>query len=160
MSYFATAGSKVFIGGVINDKKEDFVAADFTSQSWIEIDGPENIGSVGDTAATITSSVINRGRDVTMKGTRNAGTMELILNINYADAGQIALLAAEKSVHNYAFKVEFNDAPEGGTPSQRMFIALVMSASEALDEANNIMKLNSSLAVNSNIVRINATEGP
>ena len=49
-----------------------------------------------------------------------------------------------------------HDAPAGGTPSERYFIAKVGSASEAYDTANAVMKLNASLWVNSNVVRVNA----
>ena len=52
--------------------------------------------------------------------------------------------------------VEFNDAPAGGTPSERLFIAKVASQSEQYDTANSVMKLNLSLAVNSNVVRVDA----
>ncbi|WP_237685028.1 hypothetical protein [Szabonella alba] len=53
-----------------------------------------------------------------------------------------------------------NDAPPGGTPSERYFVAVVGSASEAYDTANNVIKLNASLWVNSNVVRVNAAEDP
>ncbi|GAA5664511.1 hypothetical protein Brsp07_03003 [Brucella sp. NBRC 14130] len=158
MSIFATAGAKLFIGTALASKATDFVAADFTSQAWVQINNCENIGSFGDTAEEIKFNDIGKGRTQKLKGTRDAGSMAIVCGIDYADPGQIALLAAEKSIHDYAFKVEFNDAPEGGTPSQRMFVAKVMSAAEALDEANNVMKLNSSLGINSNIVRVNAAE--
>ncbi len=158
MGLYATAGSKLFIGTVLASKATDFVAADFTSQAWVQINNCENIGSFGDNAEEIKFNDIGMARIRKLKGTRDAGTMNVVCGIDYADPGQIALLAAEKSIHDYAFKVEFNDAPEGGTPSQRMFIAKVMSAAEALDEANNVMKLNSSLGINSNIVRVNAAE--
>ncbi len=156
MPIFATAGAKVFIGTVLDAKPTDFVAADFTSQSWTQVNNLESIGTFGDTATEITFDDIGKNRTQKLKGTRNAGNMEMVCGIDYADAGQIALLAAEKSIHDYAFKVEFNDAPEGGTPSQRLFIAKVMSAAEQLDTANNVMKLNSTLGINSNIVRVNA----
>ena len=39
------------------------------------------------------------------------------------------------------------------------FVAKVASAAEALDSANSVMKLNITLWVNSNIVKINATAG-
>lgn len=156
MPIFATAGSKIFIGGVLDAKPADFVASDFTSQTWVQVNNAENIGNFGDTATEITFDDIGKNRTQKIKGTRNAGNMELVFGQDYADPGQIALLAAEKSIHDYAFKVEFNDAPEGGTPSQRLFIAKVMSATEQLDTANNVMKLNSSLGINSNIVRVNA----
>ena len=56
----------------------------------------------------------------------------------------------------YAIKVTFNDAPSGGTPSERYFVALVMSAREQYDEANSVMKLAVTLEVDSNVVRVAA----
>ncbi|TKA98547.1 hypothetical protein FAZ78_00370 [Cereibacter changlensis] len=156
---FATNGAKLYIGGVLGWKATDFVEADFTSQTWVEIGETESLGSLGDTASEITFDGIATKRQRRLKGTRSAGTMEVVCGVDYEDDGQIALIAAEKTAHNFAFKLEFNDAPVGGTPSQRLFIATVASAAEALDTANSVMKLNSSLWVNSNIVRINAAEG-
>jgi hypothetical protein len=155
---FATNGAKLYIGGVIADPGVDLTTSTFTSETWVEIKETESLGTVGDTASEITFDGISQNRTKRLKGTRNAGTMDVVCGIDYADAGQIALLAAEKTPHDYAFRVVFNDAPEGGTPSERMFIAKVGSAAEALDTANNVMKLNSTLWVNSNIVRINAAE--
>ena len=129
MPIFATAGAKVFIGGVLDAKSVDFVAADFTSQTWTQVNHLESIGTFGDTATEITFDDIGLNRTQKLKGTKNAGNLEMVAGINYADAGQIALLAAEKSIHDYAFKVEFKDAPEGGTPSQRLFCLLYTSPS-------------------------------
>jgi hypothetical protein len=162
MSLYPVAGSKLYIGGVLADKATDFVAADFTSQTWVAIDGWEQMGAIGDTAQIITTSLINRGRDIKQKGTRNAGSMQNVFAIVPADAGQIALIAAEKTVDNYAFKVEFPDKPATGTaptPSQRLFVGLVTSAQEAGGEANTVMKLNATIEVNSNIVSVAADTG-
>ncbi|MBB3289904.1 MULTISPECIES: hypothetical protein [unclassified Rhizobium] len=162
MPIFATAGSKLYIGTAIDQKSTDFVAADFTSQAWVEVKELDTLGTLGDTSQAITQSIIGEGRDKTLKGTRNAGTMEVVTAIDYADAGQLAVIAAEKTPYDYAFKIVLNDAPATGsdpTPSQRLFIAKVMSAAEALDQANNVMKMNISLAINSNIVRVAATAG-
>lgn len=159
MPIFATAGSKVYIGGQHDDQDEDFVLADFDGESWTAINKMESIGSFGDSAEVITFDDINANRRKKIKGTRDAGNMELIAGIDYADAGQLALIAAEKTEHNYAVKVVFNDAPAGGTPSERYFVGIVMTAGEALDTANNVMKLNASIAINSNIVRVAAAAG-
>jgi hypothetical protein len=156
MTFFATAGSKVFIGGVLAPKASDFIVSDFNAVEWTEIKGLESIGTFGDTAQAVTFDDLSVGRTQTVKGTRNAGTMDLVAGIDYADAGQLALRAAEATKDNYAIKVVFNDAPVGGTPSARYFVGLVMSAAEALDAANNVMKLNGSIAINSNIVRVSA----
>jgi hypothetical protein len=85
--------------------------------------------------------------------------MTVVAAINAADAGQIALIAAEKSDHSFPFKVVFNDAPANGTPSERYFVAYVMSAVEQLDEANNTMVVNTSLEIDGNIVKVSAIAG-
>ncbi len=158
MTIYATNGAKLYIGGALANKSTDFAQSDFSGQSWTEIGETEGLGSIGDTSAEIAFSGIAANRDRRLKGTRNAGTMEVVCGLDYADAGQIALVAAEKTRHDYAFKLVLNDAPPGGTPSERYFIAAVGSAVEALDTANNVMKLNASLWVNSNVVKVNAAE--
>lgn len=162
MSLYPVAGCKIYIGSVLADKAADFTASDFSAVTWTAIDGWEQMGSIGDTAQTITTSLINRNRDVKQKGTRNAGQMQNVFSVMAADAGQIALIAAEKTSNNYAFKVELNDKPSSGTApasSQRLFIGLVTSAQEAGGEANTIQKLNSTIEINSNIVPVAATTG-
>lgn len=155
-SIFATSGSSVAIGQVLAAQSADFIASDFLAQSWVEIGWLENIGQFGDESAEVTFSAIGEGRLQKLKGTRNAGNMELVCGIDYEDDGQAAVRAAEATIHDYAFRVTFNDAPEGGTPSYRYFIAKVMSAREQLDGADNVMKLNATLGINSNIVRVAA----
>lgn len=153
---FATAGSKLYVGGPLAAQTSDLDITDFAGQSWVRINWMENIGAFGDESTAVNFDAIEQQRTQKLKGTRNAGDMAVVCGIDYEDAGQIALLAAEATPNNYAFKVEFNDAPSGGTPSERYFIALVMSARETLDTANNVMKLNTTLGVNSNIVKVNA----
>ncbi len=154
---FATAGSKLHIGAAaMAFTGTDFVAADFNLVSWTEVGGTTNLGSAGDTSELITSDHIGEQRTRKMKGTRNAGAMEIVCDLDYADAGQLAVIAAEKTSDTYPFKITFNDAPSGGTPSERYFVALVMSAGEQWDEANSTMKLNLMLEIDSNIARVAA----
>lgn len=237
MTIFATNGAKTYIGSTIAVPGADLNQASFAGQVWTEIGETENLGTFGDTAAEITFDSISSNRTRRLKGTRNAGNMELVCGLDYADAGQLALIAAEKTIHDYAFRVVFNDAPaartapvtitnaspgvvtwtahglavgspvvftttgalptgltagttyyvrtvltadtftvsatQGGAAintsgagsgthtattepsgSQRLFAAKVASAAEALDAANNVMKLNATLWVNSNVVRV------
>ncbi|MDO8614620.1 MAG: hypothetical protein Q7T33_02650 [Dehalococcoidia bacterium] len=153
---FATAGSKLYIGNALASKSTNFVLGDFVGQSWVEVGWLETIGAFGDESSEVSFDAIGEGRTQKLKGVRNAGNMDVVCGIDYEDEGQIELRAAEGLPNDFAFKVEFNDAPAGGTPSERYFIAKVMGAREALDGANNVMKLNSTLGVNSNIVRVNA----
>lgn len=153
---FATNGARLYIGGDIADPGVDLTEATFNTITWTEIGEVENLGTVGDVSAEIPIDIIGRSRTVRLKGTRNAGTLEVVCGIDYSDPGQIALLAAEQEIHDFAFRIVLNDAPAGGTPSERLFIAKVGSAAEAFDTANSVMRLNASLWVNSNVVRINA----
>lgn len=156
MTIYATNGTKIFIGPALAAKSTDFVLADFPTTGWVEIGETEGLGTVGDTAAEITFDGINSSRTRRLKGTRNAGSMEVVCGIDPADPGQIAVIAAEKTPLDYAIKMVLNDAPEGGTPSERYFVAKVASAAEQYDSANSVMKLNATLWVNSNIVKVNA----
>lgn len=156
MAIYATNGAKLYIGAAIAQKSTDFVQTDFTSQTWTQIGEIEGLGSLGDTAGTIDFTGITDARKRVRKGARSAGTMEIVMGIDSADPGQIALIAAEKSSSDFAFKLVLPDAPSGGTPSERYFIALVLSQSENFDKADSVMKLTASLAVNSNVVRVDA----
>ena len=153
---FATNGAKLYIGAAIADKAADFIASDFTGQTWAEIKHTETLGSAGDTSSEISIELIDQERTKRLKGTRSAGTMEIVCAFDSEDAGQAALIAAEKTIHDYAFRLVLNDAPAGGTPSERLFIAKVGSAAEGYDAANNAVKLNAGLWINSNVVRVNA----
>lgn len=155
---FTTAGSTVHIGGAKAFAGTDFTASDFSSETWTQIKGVTNLGGVGDTSELVTSDHIESNRTRKGKGTRNAGAMELAIDLDYADAGQLAAIAAEKTKSSYGFKVTFNDAPAGGTPSERYFVAFVMSTREQFNEANSVMKLMVTLEVDSNVVRVAAAE--
>lgn len=108
---WAVAGSKLYIGPTMATKLTDFTESDFSGVVWTEIDGWQTMGAIGDTAETITTSLINRGRDVKQKGTWNAGTMENTFALVPGDTGQAALIAASKTRLNYPFKIVYSDAP-------------------------------------------------
>lgn len=147
---FPVAGSKIYIGGVLEPEKVDFEADNFATQTWVEIDGWLTMGAYGDTANEISGALINRGRDFRLKGTRNAGNMENVFVVIADDPGQVAARAAEMTISNYAFRIVL---PNG---AQRMFSAMVMSANEAGGEANTPYNLNVALGINSNIVSVAA----
>lgn len=155
---YAVAGAKISIGGTLAPEIIDMVEEDFDAQQWVEIDGWETMGAIGDTAAQITKNLINRGRTLKAKGTRDAGTMENTFSIMPGDPGQIALKAAEKTRNNFAFRIVFDDkTTPSGTGSTQYFVALVMSAQEAGGDADTVRALNGTLDINSNIVTVAAT---
>lgn len=154
---FATAGSQVFIGtAAMAFAGVDLVQADFAGVSWTKIGGTTDIGRVGDAAQLVSSDQVESARTRKIKGTRNAGSQQLVCDLDYSDPGQIALVAAEKTAHSYPIRMVFNDAPAGGTPSERLYIAYVLTAEEQLGGPNNVMQLQATLEIDSNIVRISA----
>jgi hypothetical protein len=154
---FTTAGSKIYIGTAPKSfGAMDMVPSDFASVTWVEISGVTDLGSSGDAAEVVTSNHINRRRTRKAKGTRDAGNMTVVADLDYADPGQLAAIAAEQTDFTYPFKIVLKDAPPGGTPSERLFVALVASQREEWSDANNIMKLNLELAIDSNIARVAA----
>lgn len=159
MGIKATQKAKLFIGGVKAQQSADFTASDFTSETWVAIGWLEDLGEIGDEAEAITFDAIGEGRRLKLKGVRDAGTMEVKLGCDPADPGQIALFAAEATPDDYSFKLEWNDAPpqvtspNTGTPTRRLFIAQVGAVKEGYGSANDVIRLNVTLNVNSNVVR-------
>lgn len=160
---YPVAGCKFYISDApIDDQDEDFIAADFDEVDWVEVKGWVTMGASGDTSTLVSSDQIGNKRTKKAKGTRNAGTMENAFDVVKDDAGQLALLAAEKSDDNYGFRIVYNDAPTVGaspTPSEAMFIGMVMSASYTGGGANDPQRMNSTIELNSNRVEIAAAAG-
>ena len=158
MALYPVAGWKIFIGGTKADQSSDFVAGDFSGESWTEIDGWSQAGSFGDAAQVITTALVNRNRDIKQKGTANAGTMENVFAWIPDDAGQAALKAASlPSVKDsYAFKVTASDTG-GSTPTTFYFIGLVMGFMRSGGDANTIQNVSATVEINSNVVEVAAT---
>lgn len=150
MTVFTTNGAKIYIGAAMDITSGTVAAADFTSQTFTQIKEVQSIGTIGDAANEVTFASLEDGRTRRFKGTRDAGTAELTCGLDAADAGQIALKAAEATSDNYAFKVEL---PDG---SSRLFAAMVGTAQEAVSEADNIITLTATLWINSNVVKVAA----
>lgn len=143
---FAVADSHIYIGGTLDSQAADFVLGDFSGQTWVEVDGWETCGALGDAAEAINTPLINRNRNVKIKGTSDAGTWENTFAALPADAGQIALAAAQATKDNYAFKVEWSNGEVW------YFIGLVMSKGKAGGSANTGDMRNFTIEINSNIV--------
>ncbi|AUX76411.1 hypothetical protein [Sinorhizobium fredii] len=122
---YPVAGAKIYIGPAVNSVPDDadVIESLFTSVSFTEVKGWQTMGAIGDAATLITEAVISSGRDLKAKGTRNAGSMQNNFIILPTDAGQIALIAAEKTDYNYPFKLAFDDAPPAKTSTVTMTIA-------------------------------------
>ena len=120
---YAVAGTKILIGPAVQTKIADFIEADLSGLTYVEIDGFQSMGSYGDSAEVIETNLINRGRKIKQKGTTDAGSMENAFAIIPADPGQIALKAAMKTKSNYAFQVIYDDLPAARNTTATVTIA-------------------------------------
>lgn len=160
---YPVAGCKFYISdAAIDDQDDDFVEADFSAVEWTEVKGWVTMGAVGDTASLVTSDQIGNSRTKKAKGVRNAGSMENTFDTVKDDAGQLAMIAAEQTDDNYAFRIVYNDAPASGsapTPSESLFVGLVMSQSRSGGGANDPRRRTFTVEVNSNVVEVAAATG-
>lgn len=155
---YPVAGMKFYIGGSSVTVPDDgtVAAADFSGVTWQEVDGWEQCGAFGDAAQVITTSLINRQRDVKQKGTRNAGSMENVFAWLPGDAGQTAMQSAEASISNYPFKIEGPDTG-GSTPTLWQFYGMVATFQSQGGGANTIRNVSATVEINTNIVEVAAT---
>lgn len=157
---YPVAGARIYIGAAAMDTQaDDLDATDFASVSWTEIDGWTNAGAYGDAAEIIRTQLINRGRTIKQKGTRDAGQMSNQFAEINGDAGQEAMADAERSGDNFPFRVVYDDddpAVTGTSKTTHYFVGLVTSWRLAGGGANTVRMRDATIEINSNIVEVPA----
>lgn len=123
MALFKSNGCILEIGTPISLTAEDLTEASFASQTWTKVGRVENLGQFGDAASEITFDSITENRQLRLKGTRSGGSMDVVVGLDEDDAGQLALIAAEKTDFDYAVRVTFPNAPAPKSSTVTMTIA-------------------------------------
>jgi hypothetical protein len=135
--------------------------AEYAALTWVEIGEVEDMGEFGDESSDVTFASVGDGRTRHLKGVRDAGTLALVCGRDPADAGQIALKAAEKTKFSYPIKVQAADAiSEDYTDSVYFFNAKIMSARDSYGSVDNVVKTNFSLGIDSAIIEVPSAEIP
>jgi hypothetical protein len=151
-----TSGTKFFISTTAAASTVDTLA-EYEALTWQEILEVEDLGNVGDVSSEVTGAAISDSRIRKAKGARNAGTMNVIcFDTVPLDAGQEAVIAAEASNSNYAFKIELPE-PAVGTAGTIYFRGLVMSNEYRLGTNDNIRRRAFNIGVNSALTEEPAT---
>jgi len=148
------SGAKIFIGGVAADVDQ----ASLEDATFVEVLGVENLGEFGDEHEIVTFLALGDGRTRKMKGTADAGTLELVVGRDGSDPGQVALRAAAKTKSRYAFKVTLDDQVTAatGNPTTFYFAALVGSARNSIGSANDVVKTTFPLLIDSAVYEMEA----
>lgn len=154
MPIFATARATFGISTTTVERDAD--QATLEALTFTNISETETIGTYGDTAERVDFTAIDYKYTQSTKGTRLPGEMELTMAVDPTDAGQLALIAAERGNDVFGFEIVFDDAPTGGTPSKRYFTALVGGVTETPEGANTTVRMTVSLWRQGELFRVNA----
>ena len=143
MAAGALAGTKLFIGGTATT----IPSPDNTS--WVEVKNLSNLGAYGGTNFNkIALESIGDGYTRQLKGTQLAPSMDIVLNRDDTDLGQIAVRNASNDRNSlYNFKVEENDIGTGLNPTRTIFKGRVYGYTTAGGGVNDIKRINTSIEV-------------
>jgi hypothetical protein len=153
------------IGGVIPFKSGEYTASDFSSVTWVEIDGWKTAGGIVDTSEVTTIALINRAYSVKKTHGKDAADAEMGFMELSDDAGQIDLKEAADSANRskrYAFRVKFNNLmPEGvgATPPMILMAAQVSSFGRPMGDRGAEGLITATLVRDNNAVYVAGVEG-
>ena len=155
---FTATGAKFYIGPSVTNATD--TSAEYAALSWTEVGMIETLGEFGDESNEVTFAVLGDGRIRKAKGARNAGTLAITVAHASDDTGQQAVIAAEATYNNYAFKVELpNKLNATGTNELQYFRGLVMSKRQNVGNNDNVVRRTFNIGVNSEIVSVAPTAG-
>lgn len=143
MTAGAVAGTKLFIGGTgATTPSPDNVL-------WVEVGNISNLGSYGGTNFNkIALEQIGSGYTKQIKGTQLAPAMDIVLNRDDTDAGQVAMRSASADRNSlYNFKVEENDIGTGLNPTRTIFKGRVYGWVTAGGGVNDVKRINTSIEI-------------
>ena len=147
------AGTRLSIGPRLSAKLPALDSAAITllaGLTYVEVGELENIGDYGDEVGDVTFSALADSRTRHLKGLADAGSVELAIGFDAGDAGQLALVAAQKdrSQFDYPVKVEYVDGLVD-------YMAVkVMSSRKGVGGAEDVIKRNVTVGINSGIYEV------
>jgi hypothetical protein len=161
MAIFTVAGAKVSIATGATATTPQVNAAGYDALTWQEIKEIDSIGQYGDASNDIAFTAIGDARVRHLKGSRDAGVLTLSMANDPLDAGQLALVAAEKTKFTYNFKIEWLDkADANDTNSIDYFGAKVQGVPKVGGSADDIVKREATLGIMTEITEVPATAVP
>lgn len=150
------AGCRFFIGTKSGADTEALYKAD----TYVEVGEIEDLGEFGDTFSSVTFTSLRDGRVRKYKGTADAGDLTLTLGLDNGDKGQAALDKAHKdrARGDYNVKATLDDGDPDATPpilpTTFYMRGKVMNNTVAPGAADNVVRRNVTVAINSEILEI------
>ncbi|WP_455887057.1 hypothetical protein [Pseudomonas rustica] len=150
------AGCRLAIGGKTGADSETAYKAD----TYVDVGEIEDLGEFGDTFSSVTFTSLRNGRVRKYKGTADAGDLTVTVGLDNGDAGQKAVKVAHKdrSKGDYNIKITLNDGDPDASPviapSTFYFRVKVMNNTVAPGAADNVVRRNITLGINSDIIEL------
>lgn len=152
------SGARLFIGPSVTAATN--TAALYAALTWVEVGLVEDLGEGGDQSSAVTGAALGDARTRKAKGARDAGTRNIVVFDDPSDLGQQAMVAAEASNSNFAFKiVSPNRLNATGTDGIEYFRGLVMGKRKRMGTNDNIIRRTFDIGINSAIAEVPPTAG-
>jgi hypothetical protein len=158
MAVNTSLGIRIYLGTTTAATNQ----TEYEADSYTEIGEVENHGEFGDVFNPVTFSNLKDGRVRKFKGTRDAGTFDLVVGMDKGDTGQAALLTAmnDTDQDDYNVKIVFTDGDADASPvvtaTTVYFSAKVMSYRHQGNSADGIPRVSISLAINTGLIEVDA----
>ena len=157
------AGCRIGIGSKNGADTEALYKAD----TYVDIGEVEDLGEFGDTFSSVTFTSLRDGRVRKYKGTADAGDLTLAVGLDNDDLGQAKLKIAHKdrSKGDYNIKITLNDGDPDATPAPLLPTTFylrgkVMNNTVAAGAADNVVRRNVTIGINSDILEILPAAAP
>ena len=158
------AGAKIYISDATSTAANQGA---FEALTWVEVEQTESIGEFGDASTAVQFIGLGDSRVQKLKGSLDAGTLNVTMGFNETSDGspvtgqyQLLVAADNTTSDNYGFKIELNDATTGsplGTPTTFFFNGQVGTLVKSVPGADEILRLNSEVRINSAIITVYRT---
>jgi hypothetical protein len=157
MAFATASGTQIYIGPSVGSTTDTL--AEFQALSpWTAVGEVSSLGEYGDQSNDVTFQSLEDARVRHTKGARDAGTMVLTVARDGTDPGQAALIDAEATNLEYAFKIVYDDkVTVSGTGTTEYFRAKVMSKRANVGSGDNVITLTFNCGINSEIFLADAT---
>ncbi|KRW62336.1 hypothetical protein [Pseudomonas sp. TTU2014-080ASC] len=152
------AGCRLAIG----TKTPAVSQAEYEADNYTDVGEIEDLGEFGDTFSSVNFTSLADGRVRKYKGTADAGDMTLTVGLDNGDAGQqkVKQAHADRSKGNYNIRVTLNDGDPAAVPpvvpTTFYFAVKVMNNTVASGSADNVVRRNITLGINTDILEIAA----
>jgi len=150
------AGCRLGIG----TKAAASTEADYKKDVYVDVGEIEDLGEFGDTFSSVNFTSLKDGRVRKYKGTADAGDLTLTVGLDNGDLGQKAVKVAHKdrTKGDYNIKVTLNDGDPTANPvvvpTTFYFRVKVMNNTVAPGAADNVVRRNITMGINSDIIEV------